>query len=384
MFPQPLGPLTAPLLQQQQQVLPPPLQVLPPPQQLLLLPPPVFQPQFLAPPPPQLLLPPPVMASVTAPGGVLSPQAYPTIATPGPTAQKTMLMTQAAPGAMMAEPPRAPFSMAPPLPPPTRAPSLPATTAPPMTTRPPTKPPSTRAPAATSGGGAGGGGQRLPSQVLDLTNWSLALPVPDRPGSKKPMSINQPQLRTYTSEWFYVTSDGGVAFKARPDGVTSANTKYPRSELREMTNNGTKNAAWSTAGPPHTMEFTEAITKTTAKKPHVCAAQIHGVKEAPVMIRLEGTKLVLQEYGKPTKTLNENYRLGTRFTAKFVSGNKKIEVYYEDMSRPVHVYDADPAKDKLLSGCYYKIGNYLQSNVKDKGESPSDYGEVVVYSVKVY
>ncbi len=299
----------------------------------------------------QQMLPPSVLADVmaAAAGGALSPQAYPTIASTGPTAQSTMLMTQAAPGAVAAAT-AAPRSFA--MPPPTAA-----------------------SPAGT---------KRLPSQVLDLTNWSLALPLPERPGSTKPMKISQPQLKTYVSDLFYVTSDGGVAFKCHPDGVTTANTKYPRTELREMVNNGATSAAWSTAGPPRTMEFTEAITKATAKKPHVCAAQIHGTKEAPVMIRLEGTRLVLQQYGKLTKVLEQNYRLGTRFTAKFVSGNKKIDVYYQDMNTPVHTYPADPARDKLLLGCYYKVGNYLQSNVKDKGESPADYGEVVVYSVKVY
>ncbi len=225
------------------------------------------------------------------------------------------------------------------------------------------------------------GDKSLPSQILNLKNWSLALPIPVKGDPKKPEKIKQPQLNTYKSEWFYV-KDGGVGFKCRADGVASAHTHYPRSELREMINNGKDNAAWSTSGPTHTMEWTEAVTKTTKKKPHVCCAQVHGVEGAPLMFRMDGKKLYIQSYGDEKKVLETNYKLGTKFSGKFVAGNNKIDCYYN--GNRVYTMPADPKKDANLKGCYYKIGLYLQSSVGKGGESPSDTGEVIVYDVKVY
>jgi hypothetical protein len=36
-----------------------------------------------------------------------------------------------------------------------------------------------------------------------------------------------------------------VTFTAPVNGTTTSGSKYPRSELREMTNNGLSNASWS-------------------------------------------------------------------------------------------------------------------------------------------
>lgn len=224
-------------------------------------------------------------------------------------------------------------------------------------------------------------GDKLPSQILNLKNWSLALPIPVKGDPDKPQKIKQPELNTYESEWFYV-KDGGVAFRCRADGVTSANTHYPRSELREMINNGKDNAAWSTSGPTHTMEWVEAVTKTTKNKPHVCCSQVHGVEGAPLMFRMDGKKLYIQSYGDERKVLETNYKLGTKFSGKFVAGNNKIDCYYN--GNLVYTLPADPKKDANLKGCYYKMGLYLQSSVGKGGESPSDTGEVIVYDVKVY
>lgn len=210
----------------------------------------------------------------------------------------------------------------------------------------------------------------FPSAVLDLTNWSLALPIGT---GGKPQSVNQPQLSSFQNEYFKVSADGrGVVFSAPVDGVTSKNSHYPRSELREMMNN--KNAAWSTTRGTHTMVVTEAITRLPSKKPHVVSAQVHGKTEAPIMIRLEGSDLLVTSYGKNVTTLTKSYKLGTAFTVKIVAEGGVFTVFYDDKQA---------ARVPLaLDGCYFKAGVYTQSSTS-KGEKAGEVGEVVIYDLKV-
>lgn len=221
----------------------------------------------------------------------------------------------------------------------------------------------------------GGGGPSRPTgsgpgAVLDLRPWRLELPVGN---GGRPAGISQPQLNSFSNDYFFV-KDGGVAFRAPVDGVTTANSSYPRSELREMTSNGMSNAAWSTNRGTHTMEVTEAVTQTPQAKPHVCAAQVHGTKEAPVMIRLEGSRLVVTSYGDEVATLTTSYRLGTKFTVRLVGSGGGVTVFYNGRQAARVSFNDD--------GCYFKAGCYVQSNTQ-KGDKPGAYGEVVVYDLKV-
>ncbi len=214
---------------------------------------------------------------------------------------------------------------------------------------------------------------RTPGDVLNLRNWSLALPIPF-PGTSKPLAIDPPQLLTYSSEYFKLNADGtGVVFKAHAGGVHSQNSHYPRSELRELING--KNAAWSSNKGVHTMTFVEAVTNLPVKKPHVCAAQIHGTVGAPVMIRLEGTKLWVTSDGDKITLLEPNYRLGTKYKCVLTVANGVCTVIYNDKPSARVPIDDD--------GCYWKIGTYTLSSTAKVGESPSAYGEEVVYSVDV-
>ena len=80
------------------------------------------------------------------------------------------------------------------------------------------------------------------------TSWTSAdwyLTLPDREGGATPTPSSNPTLGKLTNEFFKVNDSGdGVVFSARGDGVTTKNSHFPRSELREM--NGSEKAAWST------------------------------------------------------------------------------------------------------------------------------------------
>src|SRR5476651_1010739 len=83
----------------------------------------------------------------------------------------------------------------------------------------------------------------LPSKILNLTNWKITLPFSTRPDGIAD-DIKQPELSTYSNkEYFFTNKKGdGVCFKARVDGATTKGSNFPRSELREMINNGKGNA----------------------------------------------------------------------------------------------------------------------------------------------
>lgn len=216
-----------------------------------------------------------------------------------------------------------------------------------------------------------------PGQILKLTNWKQTLPTGS---AEKPLEIKQTSLGTYTNEpYFQVNAAAnGVQFRAPVNGVTTSGSGYPRSELREMTNNGKDNASWSTTSGVHSMYIEQAITAVPQVKKHVVAGQIHDANDDVIVIRLEYPKLFVDINGKTGPTLDSNYQLGKKFTVKFVADNGQIKVYYNNSQSPVY------SLKKASSGNYFKAGAYTQSNCsKEKVCADNNFGEVVIYKLDV-
>ena len=213
-----------------------------------------------------------------------------------------------------------------------------------------------------------------PGDLLDLTNWKLQLPV-DTSRAGSPDEVKAPELASFSQGSYFNLNDAkdGVVFRAHAGGATTKNSKYPRSELREMTNHGEKNASWSTTSGTHTMALTEAITSVPSAKPHVTAAQIHNGDDV-IVIRLEGKRLFADHDGENLGDLDTDYRLGTVYTVKFVASGGRINVFYNDVLRIKH--------SAKTTGNYFKIGAYTQSNTS-KGDKAGAYSEVVVYDLQV-
>ncbi len=216
-----------------------------------------------------------------------------------------------------------------------------------------------------------------PAQILDLTNWKETLPIGS---SSSPIEINQPTLATYVKDPYFVVNSGcnGVQFRAPVNGVSTSNSGYPRSELREMANNGTTNASWTTKSGVHTMFIDEAITAIPQTKRHIVAGQIHDASDDVIVIRLEYPKLFIDINGVTGPTLDANYVLGRRFTVKFVASDRQINIYYNGSTTPSYTLK------KIGSGYYFKAGAYTQSNcTKETSCSSSNYGEVNIYNLWV-
>ena len=228
-----------------------------------------------------------------------------------------------------------------------------------------------------SGGADGGvaGSATRPSQLLDLRNWYLTLPTGS---SGKPDTVRQPDLDGYSSRFFQVDPRGdGVVFTADAGGVTTKNSTYPRSELREM--NGAEMASWSNRAGTHTLSVRQAVTELPTAKPELVTAQIHDAESDVMEVRLEDKRLIAQyggddEGGKKEFVLDQDYVLGTPYDLRLVATDGRIDVIYNGM----------PAGSiaESGSGWYFKTGSYLQSNT-EKGDAADAVGKVVLYQVDV-
>lgn len=219
-----------------------------------------------------------------------------------------------------------------------------------------------------------------PSQVLNLTNWKITLPI----GAQKDAAeIKQPELATYNiNPWFIVVPDGrGVRFRAAVNGATTSGSDYSRSELREMTNNGTEKASWSSIKGTHTMFLDQEITAVPKIKRHIIAGQIHDDNKDVIVVRLDYPILHIRVDGKNLHTLDSSYILGKRFTIKFVVNDGQTKVYYNNSPDPVYTLN------KKYSDAYFKTGAYTQSNCKREDSlslcNDNNYGEVIVYQATV-
>ena len=209
-----------------------------------------------------------------------------------------------------------------------------------------------------------------PGDVVDLRNWYLTLPTG---AAGDPDTVHQPDLATYNSPHFALNdARDGVVFTAPVDGTTTKNSRYARSELREM--NGAEEAAWSNTSGAHTLVVTQAVTRLPEAKPEAVTAQIHDGSDDVVQIRLEGQRLLVQyDDGAQQVDLDPHYALGTRYTVTLTAAEGRVQVRYNDQ----------PPVELPLSGTgwYFKAGAYVQSNTTTTGDRPPASAQVVIYSL---
>jgi len=240
---------------------------------------------------------------------------------------------------------------------------------------------------------------KFPSQILDLNCWKITLPI------NSAQEIFNPTLLDYTIDpWFKVIQDKNgwaIQFRANHGGSTTSGSSNPRSELREMMRNyryqnSKSEASWSNTNGTHTMWIKQKVTHLTYVKPHTVAGQIHDASNDVAVFRVEGlnggatgtggTIGVLDTLAKIWITDADNthgylvdslYRLGTLFEVKFIAHDGVIEYEYNGKKLPYK-------KTKNVTGCFFKLGDYTQSN---SGTAPTEvdsaYAEVYVYDYAI-
>lgn len=212
-----------------------------------------------------------------------------------------------------------------------------------------------------------------PVAGVDLTRWKLTIPeVKDG----KVVEIKPPGLARYTDRYF-APVEGGLRFRCWHGGGTTSGSANPRSELRELNADGSL-AKWSTTSGRHELVVDGQVNRLTLVKPHTVLAQIHGGDDDVTVFRLEGTKLWITK-GDDTHAflVTDRLWLTQRYQLRLVAEQGTVRYWFN--GQPV-----DYALQVKDSSCYFKAGNYLQSNAKTApGESTDEYSEVIVFGAQV-
>nr|BFE57210.1 hypothetical protein GCM10020063_017360 [Dactylosporangium thailandense] len=221
-----------------------------------------------------------------------------------------------------------------------------------------------------------------PGGNFDLSIWQLQLPT-GSPGS--PTQIPPSQLKGangYVNPAYFFTdkTDGSMTFWAPEKGVTTPNSNYARSELREMNANGSA-ADWKLAGS-HKLSATLRIPSVTK---NVCVGQIHLGTGGP------STKPLLELYYRPNgdiilgtenspdggQTLHTvgNVPLGVKWSYVIaVSGGNTIKLTINGSTTSYGI----PSSFNQY-GMYFKAGSYNQSS----SESTTNGAKVKFYALTV-
>jgi hypothetical protein len=205
-----------------------------------------------------------------------------------------------------------------------------------------------------------------PGGNFNLANWELDLPLP----SGNSVKIIQPSQLVgssgFTDSYFYTAADGGMAFFVPENGAHTPNSNYPRSELRELSFDGS-NANWPMTGT-NVMTATLKVVNVTD---HTVVGQVH-IGSALQSGLASSTKPLLELYyyanGKLVMGLEKSpsgsqtdYTIGTvpvgtvfRYSIE-VSGDT-ITIGLNGANQ---TFTASPNFNGY--GMYFKAGNYLQT-----------------------
>lgn len=184
------------------------------------------------------------------------------------------------------------------------------------------------------------------------------------------------------SQKFFVNAAGNVEFRINASaGRTSANTQHPRSELRELRTDGTTKAAWDGNKDEHRMRGRSRITEVTTNRPWICFFQIHDADSDLVRVQTEGangTSTGLSIVARRTPPGGGEIR--TVLRSGYDVGDWVDWEIRVDAGRLRVTLDGSTVLDVTgmgRTGCYFKMGCYLQDNVT-KGAGSGDWGGVEV------
>ena len=185
----------------------------------------------------------------------------------------------------------------------------------------------------------------------------------------------QPALASYSSPFFQVDpARDGVVFTSDAGGVTTENSGYPRSELREM--NGAEKAEWSNRSGAHTLEVRQAVIALPPVKPEVVTAQIHDAEDDVIEIRLEDNRLIAQ-YARTARTSSSSIPPTCSARPTTCASWPPPDVSTSSTTGALRA--GRPSRATTGTS---RPGSYLQSNVS-KGDAADAIGQVVLYALRV-
>jgi poly(beta-D-mannuronate) lyase len=232
-------------------------------------------------------------------------------------------------------------------------------------------------------GGGGGTPSSNPSTFLNINGlgtgtggwWNLGVGL-----SSGHIDIDPTALKTYVNSPYYTmnATSTGVQFEVFMNGgKTSANTKYPRCELREYATGSTSTkAAWSGSSGRHIMRGKSKVMHYAPIKCEVVVAQMHDASDDTLQIRAEATSATgpqtwrLSINGTEVDDLISGVALGQEVAWDIDVNNGSLTVKINGATA------YGPSNPGWGAGQYFKVGAYPQQNSTDQANSSTEYSRV--------
>jgi hypothetical protein len=221
-----------------------------------------------------------------------------------------------------------------------------------------------------------------PGGNFDLAVWQLQLPTgsPGKPDTISPARLKGAAGYTNPAHFWTDKNDGSMTFWAPEKGVTTPNSKYARSELREMNRDGSA-ANWTLAGN-HTLSAQLRVVSVTK---NVAVGQVKlgtgGTSTKPLAelyYRANGD-IYLGTQNSPDasgQTLHKitNVALGVKWTYVLNVVGNRLSLTVNGVGSSYTIPSAfNPYRQ------YFKAGSYNQSS----SESTSNGAKVKSYSLTI-
>jgi hypothetical protein len=207
-----------------------------------------------------------------------------------------------------------------------------------------------------------------PSSLHDLSHWTLTIP------GQSTIIRAADLVAGYTNpKYFYLLSDAAMAFRATTAGFTTANSNYPRSELREQLLPPSNSANWELAGR-HVLDATCRVAQLSAAK-KVIIGQVHAYQgNAYPLVKLfhRNGNIELDVKRGPLDNTDDKskicaMKLGTWFNYQIIIEGTELMVRVDD-----HVLSQKLNPDWDSNSFYFKAGAYCI----DASGDPKDAAEV--------
>lgn len=222
-----------------------------------------------------------------------------------------------------------------------------------------------------------------PGEVFDLSFWNLTLPI-DANGDSKPDMVSVKDIQAYTHpDFFYLNDANEMVFVSPNVGVTTANSKNARSEMRHMSRG--------------------MNTKINTKAPlnnFVLGSHPDADEFAAIGGRLDATlrvEHVALNSAKPEKFPSYAVVIGQIHAGKdkvpangFGYGNEPLKIFFKKF--PEHAtgsvfwtYERNlPKADPDRTDIAYPVWGNTWENASDPGVNGINLGEEFSYTVNVY
>jgi hypothetical protein len=226
-----------------------------------------------------------------------------------------------------------------------------------------------------------------PSTILNFADWELQEPIAS--GSSILTIPTAKLLDGYSDAYMYsssTASGNAVTFFTPENGAHTANSSYPRSELRELMPNGS-DANWNMSGT----NIMDATLEATDITNHTVIGQVHIGSPLPGSSVAASTKPLLELYyysngslvagleksptGSQTTTTIGTVPLGTKFTYAIQVSGDKVTIKLNN-NAPVVLTAATSFNSY---GMYFKAGDYLQTT----GTSTTVGAHVEFYALSI-